>query len=50
MKILIAEDDKLSADYLKKGLTESGHSVECVHDGRDALTFSLYNPCDLLIL
>ena len=50
MKILIAEDDKRSADYLKKGLTESGHSVECVHDGRDALTFSLYNPCDLLIL
>lgn len=50
MKILIAEDDKRSADYLKKGLSESGHSVECVHDGRDALTFALYNPCDLLIL
>lgn len=50
MKILIAEDDKRSAEFLKKGLLQEGHSVEAVSDGRDALSYCLYNPCDLLIL
>lgn len=50
MKILVAEDDKLSAEFICKGLTEEGHSVECVADGRDALTYCLYNPCDVLVL
>lgn len=50
MKILIAEDDKKSAEFLHKGLTQEGYSVEQVIDGRDALSYCLYNPCDLLIL
>lgn len=50
MKILIAEDDRTSAEFLRKGLTQEGHSVETVIDGRDALSYCLYNPCDLLIL
>ena len=37
MKILIAEDDKRSAEFLKTGLTQEGHSVETVIDGRDAV-------------
>jgi len=50
MKILIAEDDRRSAEFIRNGLEESGHSAECVYDGRDALTYCLYNPCDLVIL
>ena len=50
MKILVAEDDKRSAEFLQKGLAQEGHSVECVTDGRDALSYCLYNPCDMLIL
>lgn len=50
MKILIAEDDTRSAAFLRKGLVQEGHSVECVTDGRDALSYCLYNPCDMLIL
>jgi two-component system OmpR family response regulator len=50
MKILIAEDDRRSAEFLKKGLIQEGHNVETVIDGRDALSYCLYNPCDLLIL
>lgn len=50
MKILIAEDDQRSAEFISNGLLENGHSVECVNDGRDALTYCLYNPCDILIL
>src|SRR3954464_15602623 len=50
VKILVAEDDSQSSEFLRKGLVEEGHSVECVADGRDALAFCLYNPCDVLIL
>ena len=50
MKILVAEDDKQSAEFLRKGLVQEGHSVEVVGDGRDALSYCLYNPCDMLIL
>ncbi len=50
MKILVAEDDKRSSEFLSRGLTQEGHSVETVADGRDALSYCLYNPCDLLIV
>lgn len=50
MKILLAEDDEKMAEYLTAGLTESGHSVDHVTDGRDALSYCLYNDCDLAIL
>ena len=50
MKILLAEDDVKMADYLMAGLSESGHSVDHVTDGRDALGYCLYNDCDMAIL
>ena len=50
MKILVAEDDPQAAEFLRRGLTQEGHSVETVADGRDALSYCLYNPCDMLIL
>ncbi len=50
MKILLAEDDAKTADFIASGLGEMGHSVDHVSDGRDALTYCLYNTCDLAIL
>src|ERR1700749_2781662 len=50
MKILVAEDDPQAAEFLRRGLAQEGHSVETVADGRDALSYCLYNPCDRLIL
>lgn len=50
MKILLAEDDATSAEYIRKGLVENGHVVDWVTDGRDALTHCLYNPVDLAIV
>lgn len=50
MKILLAEDDDKVADFISAGLTESGHSVDRVADGRDALSYCLYNAADLAIL
>ncbi|MEO6299288.1 MAG: response regulator, partial [Paracoccaceae bacterium] len=50
MKILLAEDDRTVADFITTGLTENGHSVDHVTDGREALTYLLYNSADLAIL
>ncbi|WP_415184514.1 response regulator transcription factor [Phaeovulum sp.] len=50
MKILLAEDDEKMAEYMSAGLVENGHSVDRVADGRDALSYCLYNDCDMAIL
>lgn len=50
MKVVVAEDDRTSSEFVRKGLLQQGHSVECVFDGRDALTYCLYNRCDVLVL
>ena len=50
MKILIADDDQTTSQYIRKGLIENGHSVDCVDDGRDALNHCIYNHYDLAIL
>ncbi len=50
LKILLAEDDLKVADFVIAGLTENGHSVDHVSDGREALSYCLYNTCDLAIL
>lgn len=48
--MVVAEDDRTSSEFIRKGLAQQGHSVEAVFDGRDALTFCLYNSCDVLVL
>ena len=50
MKILLAEDDTTSGDYIKRGLTEGGHVVDWVLDGREALTHCLYHEVELAVL
>lgn len=50
MKILVAEDDAETADYLRRSLAAEGHTVDVVSDGRDALTYCLYDVCDLIVL
>ncbi|MTI01985.1 response regulator transcription factor [Roseibium sp. RKSG952] len=50
MKVLLAEDDVKSADYIRKGLTEHGYVVDWVEDGREALTYCLYNSVDIAIV
>ena len=50
MKILVAEDDLQSSQFIRKGLTQEGHQVECLTDGRDVLAACLYTPFDMLVL
>ena len=49
-KILLIEDDRETASYLVRGLSEEGHSVEHVEDGRDGLFRATDGSFDLVIL
>jgi two-component system OmpR family response regulator len=49
MRLLLIEDDLQAAEYLVKGLRESGYSVEHSPDGRDGLEKSGRGPYDVII-
>lgn len=50
MKILVAEDDRKTSDYIANGLTEAGHAVSVAADGPDALFHATQNLFDAIIL
>lgn len=50
MKILVVEDEQRIAQFLKKGLTEKGYTVEAVADADAALERLETSPFDLIIL
>ena len=37
MKLLLVEDDREAADYLKRALEEAGHAVDHAAEGRAGL-------------
>jgi two-component system OmpR family response regulator len=49
MRLLLIEDDLQAAEYLVKGLRESGYSVEHSPDGRDGLDKAGRGPYDVII-
>jgi len=50
MRILIVEDEQKAANYLKKGLTENGFSVDIANDGEDGLHLATTEVYSLIIL
>ncbi len=50
MKLLVIEDEVKLAEYLRKGLTESGYVVDLAHDGIDGLHLAMEGGYDLLVL
>jgi two-component system copper resistance phosphate regulon response regulator CusR len=50
MKILVVEDELKTADYLYKGLTEQGCSVDLAHNGLDAQHLALEIDYDVIVL
>jgi len=49
-KILIIEDDAETADYLGRGLSQEGHSIELATNGQDGLYRATDGSFDLIIL
>ena len=50
MRILVVEDEVKAADYLRKGLGESGYVVEVAHNGIDGQFLAQDSEFDLVIL
>lgn len=50
MRILVVEDEAKTADYLKRGLEESGYRVEVARDGVDGKYLIEEEAFDLVIL
>lgn len=49
MHILLIEDDRRSAEYLRKGLGECGHVVDHAADGEDGLHLALTGSYDVIV-
>ncbi len=50
MHILVVEDEMKTADYLKKGLSESGFVVDVARHGEDGLHLAMTEYYDLIVL
>ena len=50
MRILVAEDEKKIAAFVRKGLSESGFNVEVCHRGDDALHLATTERFDAVVL
>ena len=50
MRILVIEDDQETADYLRKGLAESGHLADHAANGQDGLAMALAGRYEALIV
>jgi DNA-binding response OmpR family regulator len=49
-RILVVDDDPTVAEVVARYLLRDGHDVECVPDGRIALSRALADPPDLVVL
>lgn len=50
MRILVVEDDGEAATYVRRGLTEAGHSVDVAQDGETGLSLAQTQGYDVLVL
>ena len=50
MRILVIEDEKKLAGFIKKGLEEEGYALDVAHDGKEGLLLALDGVHDLIIL
>lgn len=50
MNILVVEDEKKLAGFIRKGLEENGFAVTVSHDGNEAYTLACTGSYDLIVL
>jgi heavy metal response regulator len=50
MRILVIEDEKKIADFIKRGLKEEGYAVDIAADGENGLFLAKTNNYDLILL
>jgi len=50
MRILVIEDEKKIADFIKRGLKEEGYTVDVAYDGEEGQFLAKTNTYDLILL
>ena len=50
MKVLLVEDNDRVARFVKKGLTEAGHTLDIAANGRDGLFMAASEPYDAIVM
>jgi DNA-binding response OmpR family regulator len=50
LRILYIEDDPTAREYIRKGLSEHGYSIDVAEDAKSGIDRALSEPFDLLIL
>jgi heavy metal response regulator len=50
MRILVVEDEKKIADFIRRGLKEEGYAVDAAYDGEEGLFLAKTNDYDLVLL
>lgn len=50
MRILVVEDEKKVASFIKRGLEEENFSVDMAYDGEEGLYMAESNPYDLILM
>ena len=50
MRILVVEDEKKVASFIKRGLEEESFSVDMAYDGEEGLSMAEANPYDLILM
>ncbi|MGB2693849.1 MAG: response regulator transcription factor [Dehalococcoidia bacterium] len=50
MRVLIVEDERRIADFIRKGLSEQGYAVDVASDGEEALDWAAVAEFDTIVL
>jgi DNA-binding response OmpR family regulator len=50
MRVLVVEDDRKTASFIRKALQAEGFAVDVCHDGEEALAAARVTPFDALVL
>ncbi len=50
MRILVIEDERKTAAYLRKGLSENGYQVDIAYEGEDGLSLAMTGVHDFIVL
>jgi heavy metal response regulator len=50
MRVLVIEDEKKVASFIRRGLREEGYAVDITYDGEEGLFLALTNEYDIIIL
>jgi DNA-binding response OmpR family regulator len=50
MRVLVVEDEKKTASFIRKALQSEGYAVDVLHDGAEALAAVANTPFDVVVL